>query len=63
MAEYLGKLKQDREKYLNLNDDDILSGLTADELHQLNLDFEEIDPDVSTQLNTFGNFVYNWSKV
>lgn len=47
MDDFMGKVKQDHDKYLNLNHDEILNGLTEDELRQLDLDFEEIDPDVS----------------
>ena len=39
--------RQEHEKYLNLNDDELLQDLTEDELQQLSLHMEEIDPDVS----------------
>ena len=47
MAEVYNRVKQDQEKYLQINEDEILEGLTEDELQQLTIDLEEIDPEVS----------------
>jgi len=47
MAEMYDRMKLEQEKYLHLDEDEILQGLTEDELKQLTLDLEDIDPEVS----------------
>ena len=39
--------KQEHQKYLAMDEDELLQDLTEDELRQLNLHMDEIDPDVS----------------
>ena len=46
MDEAQNRIKNEQQKYLDLDEDEILQGLTEDELKQLNLDLEEMDPDV-----------------
>lgn len=37
--------EKEREKYIAMDEDDLLSGLNADEIEQLTLELEELDPD------------------
>lgn len=46
MTEVQDLIKNEQQKYLDLDEDEILQELTEEELKQLNLDLEEIDPDV-----------------
>ena len=46
MAEVYDRMKEEQEKYLHLDEDELLQGLTEDELQQLTLDLEEMDPEV-----------------
>ena len=46
MADVDDFLKKEREDYLNFDEDDILKDLTEEQLNQLNIDLEELDPDV-----------------
>ena len=59
--------KQEHQKYLNMNDDEILEGLTEQELQQLNLHFDEIDPDVSfipiVEFNLRLIFLYQFENI
>ena len=43
------RMKLEQEKYLQLDEDEILQGLTEDELQQLTLDLEDIDPEVNIE--------------
>ena len=41
--------KKDLEKYKDLDEDEILNNLSAEELKQLETALEEMDPEVRTQ--------------
>ncbi|CAK8681529.1 tropomodulin-1-like [Clavelina lepadiformis] len=45
MAEAFDLIQQEQDKYRQLNEDEILEGLTAEELEQLTLDLEDMDPE------------------
>lgn len=45
MSDLIDALDKDREKYLTLDEDSILCALDEDELEQLTLELEELDPD------------------
>ncbi|XP_078487875.1 uncharacterized protein LOC100175342 [Ciona intestinalis] len=45
MAEVYKFIKQEQEKYLNINEDEILKDLTEEEIEQLTLELEDLDPD------------------
>ena len=47
MAEMYDRMKLEQKKYLEVDEDEILQELTEDELKQLTLDLEEMDPEVS----------------
>ena len=46
MSDLYNVMKEEHEKYLKVDEDEILNQLTADELEQLTLDLEELDPEV-----------------
>lgn len=46
MSDLLNAMQQEHEKYLKIDEDEILNKLTAEELEQLTLDLDELDPDV-----------------
>uniref|UniRef100_H2YWK0 Leiomodin-3 n=1 Tax=Ciona savignyi TaxID=51511 RepID=H2YWK0_CIOSA len=45
MSEIFEIMKQEQEKYLSINEDELLKDLTEDEIAQLTLELEELDPD------------------
>nr|CAB3267123.1 TMOD tropomodulin [Phallusia mammillata] len=45
MSDLFDAMQQDHDKYLKLDEDEILNQLTAEELEQLTLDLEDLDPD------------------
>ncbi|XP_039247957.1 tropomodulin-1-like [Styela clava] len=45
MTDYTDMQMKEREKYLALDEDELLAGLNEDELEQLELELEELDPD------------------